>query len=306
VEALDHLKLVFKALKSPEFISVQLLRKNRGGASEHYYVREIEIRPEESLTDFIQTISGNYEKELASAESIDAYTGDIVKGRIYSLPVSDPLIDQSFRELKNKTADPSKEGSILKGRWDGMLIMCGISVEGEKKRILLASMRSPISVLSNKYLFLEEDQFKKIKEPVLTLNKSLDAVIVGSTFYMLTMQAENLFDMERSYRKRCDEKVGEIRDMDILTDADAFEKTAAKGQNPRRFVSFSQSRLDAIKTGEGRRKYLRKFHIEMEHGRIKTDDPRNCERLIKFLCDKAMLDPVDNRPREVAAAREWS
>ena len=97
-----------------------------------------------------------------------------------------------------------------------------------------------------------------------------------------------------------------ITNLTILSDDKAFDEVSKKGQNPRRFASFNRKRLEAIKNDGDRKKYMKQFSIDMEDGKIRTDDPRNCERLIKFLCDKAMLDPVDERPREVAAAKEWS
>ena len=101
-------------------------------------------------------------------------------------------------------------------------------------------------------------------------------------------------------------KVEEVVELDILSNAEAFKTVATKGQNPRRFVSFNQSRLDAIKNTNSRKKYMKMFKIEMKDGRIDTEDAKSSERLVKFLCDKAMLDPIDEGPREVSAAKAWS
>ncbi len=120
------------------------------------------------------------------------------------------------------------------------------------------------------------------------------------------MQAENLFNMERSYKLRCGIKIEEIAALDILSNTDAFRAVASKGQNPRRFVSFNQSRLDAIKDINSRKKYMKMFQIKVKNGKIDTEDPKSSERLVKFLCDKAMLDPIDEEPREVSAAKAWS
>ena len=112
--------------------------------------------------------------------------------------------------------------------------------------------------------------------------------------------------MERSYKLRCGAKVEEVVELDILSNADAFKNVATKGQNPRRFVSFNQSRLDAIKNTNSRKKYMKMFKIEMKDGKINTEDAKSSKRLVKFLCEKAMLDPIDEEPREVSAAKAWS
>ena len=154
---------------------------------------------------------------------------------------------------------------------------------------------------------LGKDGFKKVDDPILTLNKNLDALVINDVFYMFTMQAENLFNMERSYRLRCETKLKEICTMGILSNEMAFREIASKGQNPRRFISFNQSRLDVLKNETSRRKYMKMFAIEMkEDGTINTEDEKSSVRLVKFLCEKAMIDPVDESPREVSAAKVWS
>lgn len=303
---LVRLKSLIEALQSLDPTSVQLLRIIRSEDKTYYFARRIGIKPSEALKKFVQSVSAKYGNVIKEAELIDDYRGDFVKGCIYRLSADDPLIDEAFRELERETADPKTEGEVLKGDWNALLIRGNIEIEGKTKQVDLFSLKNPVTVLKNKFELFDRDQFKELESPVLTLNKSLDAVIADGTFYMLTMQAENLFDMERSYNIRRGDTVKVIKDLKILSDDSAFEEVSKKGQNPRRFASFNQKRLEALKDDADREKYMGQFNIDMEDGRIRTDDPRNCERLIKFLCDKAMLDPVDEKPREVAAAKEWT
>jgi hypothetical protein len=51
---------------------------------------------------------------------------------------------------------------------------------------------------------------------------------------------------------------------------------------------------------------MKMFKITMKGDVIDTEDEKCSERLVKFLCDKAMLDPIDEEPREVSAAKVWS
>ena len=304
--SLSYLKKVFEAIGSLDSISVQLLRVTNNKDGTHYYAREIEIQPEEELTDFITSICKKYTKDLTQDQSVDDYKGDIVKGTIYKLPISDELISDYYQSLDTTAANPSTEGDVVMREWNALLIRGKITVDDEEQEVKLISMKSPITVLTNKYIGLGKGNFKRIKDPILTLDKNLDAVIINETFYMLTMQAENLFNMERSYKLRCGAKVEEVVKLDILSNADAFKTFATKGQNPRRFVSFNQSRLDAIKNTNSRKKYMKMFKIEMKDGMIDTEDAKSSERLVKFLCDRAMLDPIDEGPREVSAAKAWS
>lgn len=303
--SLNYLKKVFTAIGTLDSIAVQLLRVTNNKDGTHYFSREIGIQPEEELNTFIQSVCKKYVKDLEKAEPIDDYKGDIVKGIIYKLSVDDDLIHEYYQDLETTIVNPSTEGDVVMKAWNALLIKGTVTIDDDVQDIRLISMKSPISVLTNKFIGSGKDRFKKLTDPILTLNKNLDAVIINSTFYMLTMQAENLFNMERSYKLRCDTKVEEIVALNILSNAEAFKSVATKGQNPRRFVSFNQSRLDAIKENGSRKKYMEMFKIAMKGDEIDTEADKASERLVKFLCDKAMLDPIDEGPREVSAAKAW-
>ena len=91
-----------------------------------------------------------------------------------------------------------------------------------------------------------------------------------------------------------------------MTNADAFRRIASSGANPRRFISFNKNRLNVLKDKRTRRKYASMFMIKTTpQGDIDTDDEKSAERLVKFLCNKAAIDPVENEPKEVAAMKGW-
>ena len=195
--SLSYLKKVFKAIGSLDSISVQLLRVTNNKDGTHYYARQIEILPEEELTAFIKSICEKYTKDLSSAEPVDDYKGDIVKGVIYKLPISDELIGDYYQVLDSTVANPSTEGDVVMREWNALIIIGKITVDDEEQEVKVISMKSPVSVLTNKFFMSGKDRFKKVTDPILTLNKNLDAVIINSTFYMFTMQAENLFNSKR-------------------------------------------------------------------------------------------------------------
>ena len=304
--SLTYLKSVFNSFQSMKSISVQLLRiKNLSGGT-NYFTRQIEIKPEEELFDYITAICGKYssDKFLDSIGALDDYQGDILKDNIYKLSVGNELIRENYEKLEAAIADPSVENEVIKNEWNALLIKGVILLGNKQEDIRLISMKSPLSVLSNRFIGCGQDTFKKLRDPVLTLNKNLDAIIVNNVFYMLTMQAENLFNMERSYKLLCDTKVEELIQYDLFSNPDIFLEIATKGQNPRRFVSFNQSRADVLHEYENRVKYLPMFRIALKpDGKIDTEDVKSSERLIKFLCNKAMMDPVKDEPQEVAGAK---
>jgi hypothetical protein len=52
--------------------------------------------------------------------------------------------------------------------------------------------------------------------------------------------------MERAYKALCKDKVSDVIDCGFITKPDRFKSIATSGQNPRMFVSYNQTRVDAF------------------------------------------------------------
>lgn len=301
------LENIFYELPQSDEWSFQLLKINnsiRKGTT--YICREVNIQPETRLLDYVNYISEYYtSKGLTEICFVDDYTGDVVGNVVYKLPVNSDLITPEYDSLITATSDPDTESEISK-RYSAYMIKCSVQIEGTNIPVKMFSMQSPVSYMTNKFLWFRGDTFREIKDPVLSLKKTVDAMIIGDTFYMFNMQAENLFNMERAYTTKCTELVEKISDCNFLTNDAAFRQIATTGHNPRRFVSYNSNRLDALMNIKKRRKLAEKFHIAMKGNLIDTEDANSSERLIKFLCNKGMLDPLDDSPVEVSAAKGWS
>lgn len=60
-----------------------------------------------------------------------------------------------------------------------------------------------------------------------------------------------------------------------------------------------------MKNVRKRKKLANMFDLKLRGNEIDTNDEKTSARLVKFLCNKAMLDPLDDSPVEVAAAKSW-
>ena len=119
-----------------------------------------------------------------------------------------------------------------------------------------------------------------------------------------------MFDL---YREACrelrapEDKIEEIISSGIVSDESMFRQYGASGHNPRRFVSFDENRLRKIKDDAGfRNRMAGKFGIiQTPEGIFASSDSENVNRIVKFLCKKGMIDPVNDDPVEVEGARQW-
>ena len=308
----QFLKEIFSNMYSCEALSLQLLQvKTSSRTGTAYISREIEIKPDTKLTDYVKHLSETYSKEngiIDSFSSVDKYTGDVVNHVVYRIAANDLIIRDELFSLKKTVADPSREALLMDIKPTALLLQCTVKNSHREigdTSVMLISMQNPLTMLSNKFLFFTERSFHEISAPVLTLKNTVDVAIIGDTVYLFSLSGEKLFAMERSYKALEKIKADEIAKCGFLSDPDTFKAEAAKGRNPRRFVSFNQSHYEALRTPQIRNKIAEKFSIPIKNDMIMTDKPESVENLIKFLCDKAMLDPCDESPMEVASSKPW-
>ena len=307
----EHIKSLFREVGRTDVWSLQLVRINnskRNGTS--YFTREISLSPQGRLKELILQLSTHYlsEEGIDKFDTVDEYTGDVVGNVIYRLPTTSDLIHEAWETLKSAIANPDTEEDILGMRFSGYIISGTISLAIGDVQVKMVSMGSPTTVLRNKYIFNHPTRnFNEITDPVFTFKPTLDAIIIDEVVYFFTMQAENLFNMERAHKKVCEIKVGQTISALEMTNPDSFKRIASSGANPRRFVSFNEARLNVLKDRRTRKKYASMFKIKTtDDGNLDTDDEKSAERLVKFLCNKAAIDPVENEPKEVSAMKGWA
>lgn len=180
-----------------------------------------------------------------------------------------------------------------------------ITYNGENKDVKLVVLRNPITVLKHKF-YWANGNFEKIDNKVISLTTSIDVLIFDKTVYMITGAAEKLFNIERSYKLRCEEKLEEIKQSNVIYEFDNFKKFAEGGHNPRKFLAFQDNNFDKLKDLKFRKNIAKRFGIPLYEGKFDTREAKNADKLIKLLCRKGMIDPFDELPMEVDGSRTWN
>lgn len=85
-----------------------------------------------------------------------------------------------------------------------------------------------------------------------------------------------------------------------------FQKLLMKVLIPDVFLSFNEETIKALEDDSTRVNMAKSFNINLKEGSFDTDDKINCEKIIKLICDRAMLDPINNTAREVSGAKKWN
>ncbi len=307
--SLDVIKSVFSSLDTCQAWSVQLIKiKNSKRNGVTYVSREISLTPKGSLLDFINELAQIYtkgEKELSHTfQDVAEYDGSTIDKTVYKISTDNELIKTEYSSLIETIANPDAETDPLSLKAQAYLLSGIINIEGEEKSIILISMQNPVTTLRHKYLHAN-GTFKEISDQVLSLKCSIDVLIIDDVVYMLTLAGENLFHMERAHKAVCEKKVQEIQRCDIINNFSAFSVIATTGHNPRKFVSFNNDHLLKLKHANSRKKMAKKFNIPLDGDKFDTNDSTAIDKIIKLLCDRGMVDPFDDNPREVAGSKKW-
>lgn len=305
----QQLKDAFSELTRDSAWTMQLVKiKQSTKTGTSYICREIRLIPSEKLLESILAISKHYTSSagIPSYASIDDYTGDVVGNVIYRMQKTDPLIMNEYNAFIQASGKPDIEMDVDQLKASATAFVGSLKIDGQSIPAHLISIKKPVSFLTNKYLLAENGNFKEVDQPILTIQKTIDVALLGNEVLFFSPAGEKLFNMNRSYRINCKNKVKDIINADLLADSDSFSVIANKGINPRRFVSFNSSRLSWLKVPKNRIDAALKFGFKLDqNNKILTTEEKEVELLIKFFCDKAMIDPCNESPVEVYSAKPW-
>lgn len=303
------IKDVFQKLTTYDSWSLQLLQiKNSKRSGTTHFSREISLSPSDALTKFVREISESYcsnENGIDNKyESISDYDGSANAKNIYKLSAENVLIANEYQKLINTIAKPDAEVDPLKFNAQAYILKGMICLYGSKKSVKLVSMQNPITSLRHKYL-CSNGKFTEISDKVISLRTTIDVVILDKTVYLLTLAGEKLFNMERAYKSVCKNKIAKILNANIVNNSDLFSKIATSSHNPRKFISFNETHLQMLYDADNRRKLSKKFNIPLDGDKFDVSKSGVADKLVKLLCDRGMVDPFDETPKEVSSSKKW-
>ena len=271
-----------------------------------YFVEELSDFDKDGILKTVKEIISLYtDGEKSNAyTTIEDYDSSIISDVVYKMDISNDIIKDAYEVFISALADPDTETNPTKNKYDGYVLKTSIENNGEDVPIKFIFMNNPIKVLKNKFIKIC-GKYTEITDEIIGLALNIDMISFGDKIYFFNNSGEKLFNMERAYKKICQEKVEEIKDIGIVTDIEAFIGVAISGHNPRKFISFNNERIESLKDDKMKSIISKQFRIPLIDGKFDTSNNDASEKLIKLLCGKGKIDPFNNKPVEVAGAKEW-
>lgn len=311
--SIEKIKNVINNLNSGENWTVQVFKintcKHNGESRVNYCCRKIKLRPEVELEGYFKEIMNLYlgdgKKSIDSYKDLRVYDGSTDGLTIYKLCTDDKLISDEYICFNNAIANASKESNPLDYN-SAFLVKGTLNLNGSEVVVKIVSMMKPITQLRRKFI-LFGDEFVKCKQPVLNLRPIIDVIIVDNVVYFMNLSGEKLFNMERSYKIICNEKIKDIEQAGIVSNMETFKEVASTGHNPRKFVAFNDNCLKAMKNPAVLKTIAEQFKIPINDSgtQFNTAVKGASEDIIKVLCNRAMLHPINLEAFEVDGAQRW-
>lgn len=302
---------IFSSLPSCKEWNAHVLKFNHSKKQGTIYnCRKIEFEPFNRIDALVQEISDTYintrKNKLEKYTDVREYDGTCNGTTVYKISEDNSNIKVDLDALFDGIADSDSESNPLEMKAQAYILCGQIEKNDEVHQVKLISMNTPIATLKNRFLH-NAGKFHDISDKVLNLRVTMNVVIYDRTIYFLDMAGETLFNMERAYRIKCIDAVGEIEKMDIVTDPEMFRTTATSGPNPRRFTAFSKSKLQLLSKKRNREKVAKHFGIPLTSDKTHFDtrEEKDAESLVKILCGKAMWDILEEVPVEVDGIKDW-
>lgn len=306
---LNDIRSILQNLNNAKNWSLQVLQiKPSKRAGTEYTGREITFDPAGRLEEFVSEVSELYigAKGCFDAKfvNLSEYDGSANGKTIYKLNGTSPLIASEYNSLMQALANPNSEVDPFEMKARASVLIGQFERDETIIPIKLISMQNPITMLKHRFM-QNKGAFQELDKKVLTLRPTIDVLIYGNEVYLFTLNGENLFNMERSYKVLCSDYIAKVQESEIVVNIEKFSSVAGSGHNPRRFVSYNQSHLEKLKNASTRRKIATKFSIPMNGGKFDTTQEGVTEKIVKILCDKGMVDPFESLPMEVPSAKKW-
>ena len=306
---LNDIRSILQNLNNAKNWSLQVLQiKPSKRAGTEYTARVIPFDPAGRLEEFVSEVSELY---IGAKGCFDAkfvhlseYDGSANGKTIYKLNRTSPLIASEYNSLMQALANPNSEVDPFEMKARASVLIGQFERDETIIPIKLISMQNPITMLKHRFM-QNKGAFQELDKKVLTLRPTIDVLIYGNEVYLFTLNGENLFNMERSYKVLCSDYIAKVQESEIVVNIEKFSSVAGSGHNPRRFVSYNQSHLEKLKNASTRRKIATKFSIPMDGGKFDTNQEGVTEKIVKILCDKGMVDPFESLPMEVPSAKKW-
>lgn len=293
---------------------ISAFRYNQKSAGMEYTCCALNFGTQKDTNLLVQSLCTDFTTyTLNRCTSIEDYTGFNGKTTISKISLSDDSISANYNLILQSIENSSDSIDFNNFKANSYIIKGTLNIDNEIRPVLLISAKNPNREFKKckglTFFSAENNTFTPFTQKLLQLFPYFHIIIYDSYLYLNDIDGEKILDLERTYKKKCAEDLTLIQTADIVSDFDAFKIVAFSNHNPRKFLTFNQESLNKLITSKPLCQDISsKFSIPYSSstGKFDLSDKNSAERFIKFLCDKAVLDPIEQTAKEASAIKNWN
>ncbi len=300
--SLQTLHSLFENLPSLTQRELHLLRFEDGSENGMTYCsRTIELQPVDLMDELLEDIKKEYvgsKGRLEQYATVEPYDGSVVGTTIYSFDCANEPLAAPYNNLITSLAKPQTETDPFVFQANAYVLQGIWMREDSSVPVKLIMISNPFKQLKHKF-FYDNGTFTKTSQSVLDLRLYADVVTIGQELFFFGMAGEKLFGMERAYRANSRTLAEQLGNVSFFTNTETLQTTVISGHYPRMLVAYQPDKLAHLEKLANRRAIAKKFKISiLSDGTLDLGSPASAGNLIRFLCNKGMLDPVDQSAME--------
>lgn len=227
--------------------------------------------------------------------TVEEYTGYNPDSAICKIPINDEMIKESLLTLDESILNEERNEFVTDQRYNSYLIKGVYETENNKIDIKFITIKTPFYNYRNKKMFkLKQEVLKPLDDTILNFACYFDILILNDILYLINHSGETFLNIEKHYKKKCRDKLHDIERADFISNYSCFSEVVSKGQYPRYFISFSDSRFEMFKDPARREEASRISHLRLNaDGHLEVENAKDSLLLLKTLCYKTLNDPYE-------------
>jgi hypothetical protein len=146
------------------------------------------------------------------------------------------------------------------------------------------------------------------QSPLLKFSPQVDFLLIGGLCYVISESVAKDLELESRASAVAGRRLGQIAQAEVVGNYEQMELAALGGKHTKKFLDFDKEILDHIASLsiEARMDFLGVYGVTLDSdGKMDTNDPEQCERIIDLLCGRTCTDVlgrlavgVNIKPRE--------
>ena len=114
------------------------------------------------------------------------------------------------------------------------------------------------------------------------------------------MNFEAIFNLQQTRKILTEQSIEKIEKKDLISDVETLKKFALSGHTPKKFITFSDDRLNYIVDSKNRKTIADKLRLPLDDkDKFKLEKEEEKSTFIKFLCNKIARDLLDETVLEI-------